>query len=282
MLRNALPPHQHEPGQSSAGRPMEGGLWPPSVVVDPTQSTPPTQPGLTPPTQPVAAIEPQQVPVMSFQDLVTAMTEGIEATYVKMEAEDVRSQAAETKQSKLAPVVSAEGNADEGAQPSSVATNDMLQAARLMEAALYQDWEDWELAAAMEQTPRHGARCRVVGQMFAGDRAMVPRQSMDFQLRPGEELRLTFRMEEPVLRLAQHAAPSKVTSELRSEREAAPPSGVPGVGDQGQGEGRGIRRDQGLQARIGPEKRGGRTISVTEGRLRVQSTSGHFHAFASP
>ena len=146
-----------------------------------------------------------------------------------MEAEDVQNQANEGKQTRLAPVVQADGSADEGAQPSSVATADMLQAARLMEAALYQDWEDWELAAAMGQTPRHGARCRVVGQMFAGDRARVPRQSMDFQLRPGEELRLTFRMEEPVW----HAAPSRVPSE-RSEQEAAPLSGVPGVGE-GQG-----------------------------------------------
>ena len=157
-------------------------------------------------------------------------------------AEDVKSQAAEGKQSKLAPVVPAEGNADEGAQPSSVATDDMLQAARLMEAALYQDWEDWELAAAMEQAPRHGARCRVVGQMFAGDRAMVPRQSMDFQLRPGEELRLTFRMEEPVWHREQPAAVTRETSALRSEREEAPPSGV---GDQGQGEGQGFSKGSG-------------------------------------
>ena len=70
------------------------------------------------------------------------MTEGIETTYVKMEAEAEEGQAVEAERPNPAQVVSAEVNADEGAQPSSVATDDMLQAARLMEAALYQDWED--------------------------------------------------------------------------------------------------------------------------------------------
>ena len=166
------------------------------------------------------------------------MTEGIETTYVKMEAEAEAGQAVEEAAAMphQAQVIPAEANADEGAQSSSVATDDMLQAARLLEAALYQDWEDWELAAAMGRRPQQGARCRVVGQMFAGDRAMVPRQSMDFQLRPGEELRLTFRMEEPVWNLATSvaAAAAGVSTEEGSESHREQ-TGMPTTGSSDKG-----------------------------------------------
>ena len=50
----------------------------------------------------------------------------------------------------------------------------------------------------MGQPPQRGARVRVVGQLYHTGEPLVPKQSMDFQLLPGRELRLTFRFEEPV------------------------------------------------------------------------------------
>ena len=51
----------------------------------------------------------------------------------------------------------------------------------------------------MGQPPQPGARVRVVGQLYRAGEPLVPKQSMDFQMLPGRELTLTFRLEEPML-----------------------------------------------------------------------------------
>ena len=61
-----------------------------------------------------------------------------------------------------------------------LAEEDLIQAAVQMEAAIYQDWEDWLLREAMCRGPLPGSRCRVIGQVFEDGRAVSPRQSFDF------------------------------------------------------------------------------------------------------
>ena len=69
-------------------------------------------------------------------------------------------------------------------EPGSIDRDFMMpQAAREMEAAMFQDWEDWTFQEGLGQPKQKGARCRVVGQLFQEGRPQVPRQSMDFRAR---------------------------------------------------------------------------------------------------
>ena len=78
-----------------------------------------------------------------------------------------------------------------------IAEEDLIQAAVQMEAAVYQDWEDWLLREAMSRGPLPGSRCRVIGQVFENGRAISPRQSFDFQLDGNRELRISMQIHAP-------------------------------------------------------------------------------------
>ena len=73
----------------------------------------------------------------------------------------------------------------------SIDAEDLLAAAVAMEASIYRDWEEWIMKEAVPAVPMPGTRCRVAGQVFQGGQAVSPRQSLDFQLAEGRELRLS-------------------------------------------------------------------------------------------